>query len=294
MAIDVGSGTAGLIADQIRRGQCILFLGAGVHAGPPEGREDEYAEELRPPIGAALSRHLAAECNLAQQYPSECADDLQRVSLFYEIDRSRRQLVDSVKRVVQDGKRPSPMLNALARLDFPVVITTNYDGLFESALRAAGKEPRISVYSPAPDIETTEHYDPTAQSPIVMKIHGDIQQPETLVLTDEDYIQFILRMSDKDPYDPIPLSLKLQLRTRTTLFVGYSLMDYNLRLLFKTLKWRIDPAKLPESYSVDVQPDPLILDVWQSQRRYVKFIAEDVWAFVPELTALLEDEEPEP
>ena len=34
-------------------------------------------------------------------------------------------------------------------------------------------------------------------------------------------------------------------------------------------------------YSVDVSPDPLILDVWQSQRRYVKFIAQDVWSFVP-------------
>jgi SIR2-like domain len=294
MAIDVSSGTAGLIADQIRQGNCILFLGAGVHAGPPEGRDDEYPEELRPPIGAELSRHLAAECNLAEHYPHECADDLQRVSLFYEIDRSRRQLVESVKRAVQDGKKPSPMLNALARLDFPVVITTNYDGHFETALRAVGKEPRVSVYSPAQDKETTDYYDPTPESPIVMKIHGDIQQLETLVLTDEDYIQFILRMSDKDPYDPIPLSLKVDLRRRTTLLVGYSLMDYNLRLLFKTLKWRIDPAKLPESYSVDLQPDPLILDVWQSQRRYVKFIAEDVWAFVPELIGLLADEEPEP
>ena len=36
-------------------------------------------------------------------------------------------------------------------------------------------------------------------------------------------------------------------------------------------------------YSVDLLPDPLILDVWQSQRRYVKFIAQDVWSFVPSL-----------
>ena len=30
----------------------------------------------------------------------------------------------------------------------------------------------------------------------------------------------------------------------TTLFVGYSLLDYNLRLLFKTLRWKIDSANL--------------------------------------------------
>ena len=36
-------------------------------------------------------------------------------------------------------------------------------------------------------------------------------------------------------------------------------------------------------YSVDFRPDPLIFDVWHNQRRYVNFIAEDVWTFVPRL-----------
>ena len=36
-------------------------------------------------------------------------------------------------------------------------------------------------------------------------------------------------------------------------------------------------------YSVDYDPDPLIFDVWHNQRRYVKIIAQDVWAFVPGL-----------
>jgi hypothetical protein len=91
------------------------------------------------------------------------------------------------------------------------------------------------------------------------------------------------RMSDKEPYDPIPLSLKFFLTGSTTLFLGYSLLDYNLRLLSKVLRWKIDEANVPGTYSVDVPPGPLILDVWQSQRRYVKFIAEDVWSFVPAL-----------
>jgi hypothetical protein len=98
-------------------------------------------------------------------------------------------------------------------------------------------------------------------------------------------------MSDKDPYDPIPLSLKHYLTELTTLFVGYSLVDYNLRLLFKTLRWKIDAANVQDMYSVDVRPDPLILDVWQSQRRYVRFIAQDVWSFVPRLYELVRSEE---
>ncbi|HUR85201.1 MAG TPA: SIR2 family protein [Solirubrobacteraceae bacterium] len=279
-----------LVADGVRKQQCILFLGAGVHAPPPEDAPFQYPLDERPPFGAALSRELARSCALVERYPDEDLANLQRVALFYEIERSRHQLVDAVRGAVQTGRRPSPMLRALARLDFPLVITTNYDQLFEQALAEAGKQPRVAIYTP--NLEATPDFrDPTAQSPIVFKIHGDISRPETLVVTDEDYIQFVLRMSNKDPYDPVPLTLKFYLTGWTTLFVGYSLLDYNLRLLFKTLRWKIDSANVPDMYSVDHRPDPLILDVWQSQRRYVKFIAQDVWSFVPELYELVQGEE---
>jgi SIR2-like domain len=279
-----------LVADGVRAQECILFLGAGVHAAPSSESAFSYPVQQRPPIGSALSRALAQECDLAEQLPHEDPGNLQRVALAYEIAFSRARLVDAVNDAVHVGKEPSPMLRALARLDFPVVITTNYDQLFEKALRDAGKQPRVAIYTPRLE-ETTDFRKPTAQSPIVFKIHGDISRPETVVITDEDYIDFVLRMSNKEPYDPLPRRLKVYLTDWTTLFVGYSLLDYNLRLLFKTLRWKIDNANLPDMYSVDFAPDPLIMDVWQSQRRYVKFIAQDVWAFVPRLYQLVAGEE---
>ncbi|HEX8159433.1 MAG TPA: SIR2 family protein [Solirubrobacteraceae bacterium] len=279
-----------LVGEAVRSQQCILFLGAGIHAPPPEGSPFDYPAEQRPPIGSVLSRELAAECDFAARFPGEDPGNLQRVALAYEIDSSRGRLVDAITGAVDTGTAPSPMLRALARMDFPLVITTNYDQLFERALRDAGKQPRVSVYNPEPE-PTTDFRNATGQSPVIYKLHGDIARRESLVVTDEDYIQFVLRMSDKEPYDPIPLSLKFFLTGSTTLFVGYSLLDYNLRLLFKALRWKIDAANVPDMYSVDFRPDPLIMDVWQSQRRYVKFIAQDVWSFVPHLYELVRGEE---
>lgn len=282
MALNLEIDALDQIATAVTERRCILFLGAGVHAPPPEGSEYQYPDAQRPPIGSALSRQLAASCALPERFPAEDVSNLQRVSLFYEIARSRRLLVEAVNAAVNTGKQPSPMLRALAELDFPLVITTNYDQLFERALYVVGKQPRAAVYTP--NLEpTTDHRDPTAESPVVFKIHGDILQPETIVITDEDYIQFVLRMSNKEPYDPVPMTLKYHLTGWPTLFVGYSLLDYNLRVLFKTLRWKIDSANAPEMYSVDFRPDPLIVDVWHNQRRYVNFIAEDVWTFVPRL-----------
>lgn len=273
----------GTIAEAINQKRCILFLGAGVHAPPPDGSPFEYPAEQRPPIGAGLSQKLTASCDLSGKLRKEDMSNLQRVALAYQITRTRHLLVEAVSEEVQVGKRPSPMLRALAELDFPLVITTNYDQLFESALRGADKVPRVAVYQPDGQVATKDYREPKVENPVVFKIHGDIEDPETIVITDEDYIQFVLRMSDKEPYDPVPLTLKYYLTGWTTLFVGYSLLDYNLRLLFKTLRWRVDSANLPEMYSVDYRPDPLILDVWCNQHRYVKFIAQDVWAFVPRL-----------
>ena len=183
------------IAEAVRAGECILFLGAGGARAAAGGlARSTTRRPSRPPLGSALSELLAARCDLAERFPSEDPRNLQRVSLFYEIDKSRRQLVQALREAVHAGKKPSPVLRALAELDFARVITTNYDQLFESALRAAGKQPRVSVYTPK--LEPTRDYaNPTSQSPIVFKIHGDIDRPESIVVTDEDYIQFVLRMS---------------------------------------------------------------------------------------------------
>jgi hypothetical protein len=184
---------------------------------------------------------------------------------------------------VDANKRPSAAVRALARLEFPIVITTNYDQIFERALRMAGKEPQVSIYDPDHGAETQDYHNFSSQQPLIFKIHGDISQPSTIVITDEDYIQFVMRMGDRGPYHPVPETVAYYMKRWPTLFVGYSLMDYNLRLLFKSLRWRVDRSNQPEAYSVDLCPDPLIVDVYSNERRQVQFIAQDVWRFVPAL-----------
>jgi hypothetical protein len=102
------------------------------------------------------------------------------------------------------------------------------------------------------------------------------------VISDEDYIRFVQRMSDKGGFDPVPQTVAFRISKWPILFLGYSLRDYNLRLLFRTLRWRKDESELPESLSVDRSPDLLIKRVYEGSR-LVNFVVEDLWAFVPEL-----------
>lgn len=294
MAIDFGIGDAlEEISEQVRDGRCILFLGSAVHAKPPAGSPFTYPPEQRPAMAGELSDALAKRCERHAFFDPARDKALQRVALFYELGRSRRQLIDEIAHWVQRDKQPSPMLRALAELDFPVVLTTNYDDLYEQALRALGKDPLVFVYSRDRCPKVTME-DLTSERPVVFKLHGDILRRESIVVTEDDYIDFVGQMTAKRHQHPIPLAIKSLMKTYATLFLGYSLADYNLRILFRLLQWKTDEALYPPVYSVDLYPDALLREVWEGRRRYLRFVVEDVWKFVPDLYEQVLDKELRP
>jgi hypothetical protein len=276
----------------VKKKKCVLFIGAGIHAPPPEESPYSYPEKQRPPLGGDLAEILAEECGFKEKFKGESFRNLQRVSLCYEttLGLGRKSLVDSLKKYLKKGKEPSPALKMLAHLPFRIFVTTNYDRLLESALRECGKDPTVFVYNPRPHERVPDvDEDPTAECPLVFKMHGDLGHSESIVITDEDYITFVQRMYDKEK--PVPETVSFRMTRWPTIFVGYSLLDYNLRLLFRTLRWKLDTAEFPVSFSVDKKPDDLIKEVWQNKRGLISFIAQDIWAFVPWLYKEIQGEE---
>ena len=275
------------IAEVVRRRECILFLGSAIHAPAPAGSKYVYPAIKCPPIGGQLSELLARECSYP---PDQDRFNLQRVSWYYEWQSGfRSELVREIKEVVHKDREPSPILRGLARLRFPIVITTNYDQLYETALTQVAQEQGARanyekcVYSPKSTVRTRDcSPEPSNAPPYLLKIHGDLDQAESIVITDEDYIQFVLRMGDKHPYHPVGKNVLTHLIKWPTLFIGYRLSDYNLRLLFKTLRWKMDRANIPASYAVDLKPDVLIRAALENQQ-IISFIEKNLWEFVPDL-----------
>jgi thiol-disulfide isomerase/thioredoxin len=274
------------LGQQVRKGECILFLGAGVHSVPPAGSEYAYPEDERPLLAQDLARRLAEICRCEQTCPDRLCSGLQRISLCIETSPvlGRKRLVDFLTQHLHTCKKASPALEMLAQMPFRIVVTTNYDSLFESALRRQGKEPIVLVYDPNPNAPTPDvEEDPTKERPLLFKMHGELKERDSIVITDEDYITFVQRMSDKEELHPFPQTVRYRMKQWPTLFVGYSLQDFNLRLIFRTLRWRVDPANFPTSFAVDVHPDPLLLRVYQHERHFITFVAQDLWEFVPRL-----------
>ncbi len=275
----------------VKAGQCILFLGAGVHYPPDDSDPNyggSYPEGDRPALGSSLAKALAADSPLASDpdYTDDqkiaISSNLQRISLYYEIKRGRDALVRKVKQEVTLNKQPSRAVKALAQLNFPIICTTNYDTLFEKALILANKTPIVSSYSKDKYAVTKDYLGltPPPENPFLFKIHGDIEDPNySIVITDEDYIHFILRMiTGAGQQDPIPKVFRFHMPSWPILFIGFSLLDYNLRLLFKLLGWQVGDPQF--SYAVGPYPDGLIRSKYDPP---VKFVVRDVWTFVPDL-----------
>jgi hypothetical protein len=285
------------IAQNIVDRECVLFLGAGVNTCPPE-LELEYPRAKRPPTGSELTTILLNELRSKSKDKNDDfnLDDksnlnLSRVAQYYELkNNGRLGLARILRKHILHEKEPSPRLRDLTELPFEYIVTTNYDVLFEKAFSEThnGTEPHVRSYksernAKLPPVNAREI---SPEKPFLFKIHGDIRDHESMVITDEDYIHFIQRMRDSGEISPIPEAFNNALARKSILFVGYRLMDYNLRLLFKTIRWGRDPNTMPLNYSIDPFPDALILKISDSKYQ-TRFIISDLWKVLPELIKMV-------
>lgn len=259
------------IAEAVKSRECVLLLGAGVHAPPPPEEAALYPDSDRPPSSRELAYELAQLCSYESRRPGKSPYDFRRVTQFFELSSGRQALIEELQRSIEPGKQPSPMLRALAQLSFPLVITTNFDTLLEGALSRAGKQPEIFQFS-----QPTPPSPGTADRPLIAKLHGDFRAAETLVLTEDDLVDFTMRLSSTEPLPPF---VRSTLRRCSLLFVGFNLWSLDTRFLLRSL---IPDRRDRPAYVLQPDPEPEI--VQSLERKYgVRFLNDDLWSFVPAL-----------
>src|SRR5206468_6514822 len=132
----------------------------------------------------------AADLRAKHRYLLTYRDNLQRTSWFYDLQFQRAALISKVTEAVELKKKPSAIVRALAEMDFPIVITTNYDRLFEQALGMLGKKVSPIIYDPERREQTVDLRSVPKKGQDerwLFKIHGCTSAPESIVITDEDY-----------------------------------------------------------------------------------------------------------
>eukprot|EP01129_Flabellula_baltica_P000295 TRINITY_DN10327_c0_g1_i1.p1 TRINITY_DN10327_c0_g1~~TRINITY_DN10327_c0_g1_i1.p1 ORF type:complete len:891 (-),score=167.92 TRINITY_DN10327_c0_g1_i1:34-2706(-) len=187
----------------------VTFVGAGLsmNSGLPSWKD--------------LINYMASKAHIHP--PTDDSD-----SFLYTAQDIKSQLGNAFGGTLKDGlgyttsSRPNPSVThyLLSRLSTSHVITTNYDLLIEDTYR----------YLKTPGFVVSKSSD-VAKVPIssvhtnILKIHGDINDPDNVVFTHEDYDNYF------EERPAVSTLLKGLLFNRSFLFLGYSLRDPNLHSL---------------------------------------------------------------
>lgn len=159
-----------------------------------------------------------------------------------------------------DGTADDDPLRLLARLNLPIYLTTSYDDFLERAIQSEGR-PQVSTQVCGcsrgnPAYRVDRDFEPCREQPVVYHLLGVEDDPASLVLSEDDYLDFLVRVTRPvDPESPeIPLYLHQRLAESTLLLLGYRLQDWDFRATFFGL---IKAKEAPRRrFSVAIQLSP--------------------------------------
>jgi len=250
---------------RIQREELTPFLGAGISRPPLPG-------------AAELAGKLADE---EPKYPFVERGDLMQVGQYMAtlLDGSApKGLVAEVLRKLgepdfDDVLQPH---RVLASLPIPIYLTTNYDDFMERAIRKENRTPLVEICKWNSELIRRNlktyliEHDPDVSSPVVFHLHGHIDVPDSFVLTEDDYLDFIVNVrryeGSPDPRAQVlPPKIHELISSTSLLFIGYGLRDWNLRVLLRALVQSADVSARKLSVSVQLAPgDNLVSAVGKS------------------------------
>lgn len=242
----------------LRRGQCTPVLGSGLLdtvLGSSHEIARRWADTYRYPMEPHERENLpqVAQYLAVNQDPQFPRDELleylrlellRRHSADLPADAQQAKLYDLFVTLsgIQRAKGVPDIYAILAAQPFPIYITAAPDNLLSEALRAVGRDPQVEICRWNEDIEALPsiydanrepNYQPTAVRPLVYHLFGTINEPDSLVLTEDDYFDFLIGVSLNK--DLIPIAVRRAFADTTLLFLGFRLDDWSFRVLFRSI-----------------------------------------------------------
>ncbi len=193
---------------EIEENNAAIFAGAGLSTSAG------YVnwKELVKPFAENLSLDIEKE------------NDLVGIAQYYLNANGRQQISQHLLDNIATCGEPSENHRIMARLPIPTYWTTNYDKLLEKAFENANKIPDVKY--------TINHLSLTIpkRDVVIYKMHGDIDHPDSAVLTKDDYEKYA---NERAPYIT---ALSGDLVSKTFLFLGFNFSDPNLDYIMSRVR----------------------------------------------------------
>jgi DNA-binding SARP family transcriptional activator len=291
-------------------------------AGTPAPAEDHFDEVIATMLSGRVVPVLGTDVReLAQRlahrfgYPDDdSVQTLARVAQYVAVMKGSGPLYDELHELLATDIPPTDVHRFFASLPpvlrtqgvpHQLLVTTSYDHALERAFEDAGEEFDVVSYLATgrgrgrfchirPDGSGTIIDRPNTYATeldlerrtVILKLHGraepgDVREWESFVVTEDDYIDYL---AQAEIATVVPVSLAARLRRSHFLFLGYTMADWNLRVVLNRL-WGDQPLSY-RSWAVQPAPKPLEREFWR--RRDVDVLEAPLEAYVAGLGRYLE------
>ena len=223
-----------------KKNNVILFIGAGV------------SQNLDLPSWSGLIDIIADELGFNSEVYKTYGDFLS-LAEYYILKKGSigklRSWMDKEWHMVDDSKLKNSRIHEhIAKGNFPIIYTTNYDNWLEKAHDLY----EIS-YNKIVNVSDLTHCNQKNKE--IIKFHGDFSEDDSIVLSESSYFE---RLKFESPLD---IKLRSDILSKSVLFIGYSLSDMNIRQLFYKLTnlWKNhhSPNIRPKSYIFTSKNNPI-------------------------------------
>ena len=203
--------------ETISKGEVVLWVGAGLslYAGLPSGVQ--LREILYKGLTPLEKEEVGEESDL-----SHLADEI------CTLKGNRNYIIQTLKNTFTRDFLSTETHKIISQIShFRNIITTNYDSLFESVY-GSGKLNVIFSDNHTPYID--------AKKVNLFKIHGDLSNPDSIIITESDYNDFFSKDTEQNTIWSV---IKGIIATKSILFIGYGLEDTNIQVIFNKIRNKI-------------------------------------------------------
>lgn len=251
------------LIDDLARERAVLFLGAGVSASAVTQRGAKIAD---------WETFLSALCTKISGHSRvQALASIKNNDLLLACEILQHALSDEWERLIVDefGQKavPSTLHAAIVRLRQRIMLTTNFDKLLENSWETInGNETHFLRVTSAIDNHTFKLLKDHNHRYIV-KIHGSIDDPRTIVFTRSEYIRLAFGNMNYSNF------IENLLLNYTFIFIGFSMNDPAIISLMEMYALRYPDAR-PHYIFHAGKLDPTIQEIYKKIRK-LSFINYD-------------------
>ena len=217
----------GLFREKAEQGKLVIFVGAGVSCnvdGMPSW--NTLIQNMAKAIDYSrcdTCRHKKEGCEITCLLKGDFSTDefLKIPQYVFNKDKELygRVLIESIPPVTADA----PLSSAIFDINPAHIITTNYDQLLETSTHIFCEQYQVIVHDK--DLLNAD------KGKYIIKMHGNLSDISSIVLKEQDYLDY------SQKHVLIELFIKSLLTDHIVLFLGYSLNDYNIKLIISWLNY---------------------------------------------------------